>query len=256
MFSRPDRFAGTFVESGTLTIGVSGSYQVSGKTSLNASVAAAMTDYETAGFSSTDSYTGQVTAYWEATPLFRIGPSLRFSTTESATSGDRDAWALLVRAGYTLTDKVSLSASAGVEFEEHSRVAAGGDETRFTGDFSGGYRLDDLWSFDARVNYRTLPSPSTMNYSIDDLGFTFSVSRNLDNGSVRGGVSYSISDYEAVGPVMIVRPDEELFGVFLAHRINLFDERVALDSAVRFSDNNGLVDWDRFQLSTGFNFVF
>jgi hypothetical protein len=253
--SQSDRFAGTVVDASVIKFGLDGSYQLSQKTSLDASWNASMTDYESGRFSSSDSYGAQVTGFWQATPLIRLGPSLRHSVLESDNTGDREAWAFLMRLQYELTGKVDLSASGGLELEEYSR--SGGDTAlQFTGGLTANYAFDALWSFGAGVNYRTLASPSTQNYSINDLGLTLSVNRAVGASSLRAGVAANFSDYQSVGPVVVMREDEQNFGTFISHRMGLFDDRVGLNSTVRYSKNSGQRDWSRFQVSTGFNYTF
>jgi hypothetical protein len=214
-----------------------------------------MTDYESSNFSSRDSYIAQLTGFWHATPLIRLGPSIRHSDLESDNYGEREAWAFLMRLQYELTGKVDLSASGGLELEEYSR--SGGDtELQFAGGLTANYAFDALWSFGARIIYRTLSSPSTQNYSINDLGLTLSVNRAVGASSLRAGVAANFSDYQSVGPVVVMREDEENFGTFISHRMGLFDDRVGLNSTVRYSKNSGEQDWSRFQVSTGFNYTF
>ena len=114
---------------------------------------------------------------------------------------------------------------------------------------SANYAFDALWSFGAGISYRTLASPSTQNYSINDLGLTLSVNRAVGTGSLQAGVAANFSDYQSVGPVVVMREDEENFGTFISHRMGLFDERVGLSSTVRYSKNSGQQDWSRFQRS-------
>ena len=255
-FSAVDRLAGAFVEASNFGFSLNGTYQLSQKTSLDASWSAAMTDYQSARFSSSDTYALQVTGFWQATPLLRLGPSVRHSQIESANTGRRDALAFLLSLGYELTGKFSLNASAGIEFEDYERATGGDTEVQPTGNLSVIYALDALWSFQAAVRYRTLSSPSVNNYSIDNLGFSASVNRALRNGSLRAGAITNFSHYQAVGPVAAPRTDEENFSLFLGHRMNLFEDQVNLDSSIRFSKNTGQQVWSRLQLSTGFNYIF
>lgn len=253
--SSSDRYTGTFVEASNYGVFLGGTYQISQKTALAADWSARTTDYESGRFASYDAYALSLTGFWQATPLLRIGPTIRHTQTDSSNIGEREAIAFLLSLGYSLTGKVSLTAAGGIEFEDYER-GTGDTEVQFTGQLAANYVLDALWSFGASIRYQTIPSPSFQNYSIDDLGFSVRVSRSLKNGSLSAGASTSFSYYEAVGPAANLRDDEENFSLFLTHRMNLFEERVSLDSAVRFSKNSGLRDWDRFQLSTGFSYVF
>lgn len=250
-----NRFAATSVETGVFNFGVDGSYQVSPKTSITASWSTSMTDYQSGALSSSDSYSAQVTGFWQATPLVRLGPSVRHTILESQNSGEREALAFLLRLQYELTGKINLSADVGLEREENSR--AGGDaEWQFTGGLSASYAMDALWSFSAGINYRTVASPTTQNYTIDDFGASLSVSRSLGTGTLQAGVDGSLSNYQPVGPVVVMREDEQVFGAFISHRLGLFEERVGLNTSLRFSKNSGQRDWSRFQLSSGFNYTF
>ena len=252
-FTQPDRYVGGIVESTSLGVSVNGRYELSQKTSLEATWQANLTDYQSARFSSSDIYNLQVTGYWKATPLLRVGPSLRYSETESVNIGNRQALAFLLSLGYDLPGKIDLTAQGGVESEDYERS---GSEVGLTGSLGANYAYDALWSFQVSLNYGTVPSPSERNYSIDDLGFRASVTRRLSNGSLTAGAGANLSSYNAVGPVSARRGEESHYGFFLRHRLQLFGDDVSLETSLRFSQNSGLQGWSRLLLSTGARYTF
>ncbi|NNC87217.1 MAG: hypothetical protein HKN82_02015 [Akkermansiaceae bacterium] len=255
--SSSNRFAGTFSESSTVTGSISGNYEVSPKTSVAMTWGFTDTEFQQAAATEFTTYSAQLTGWWEATPLVRIGPSLRHTETESTRSGDREAWALLVRGAYSLSDKLRVNAAAGVETQE--LTAAGGrtsDGTQFTGSIGANWRLDAIWSFQFGLGYRSTPSLSTANYYVDNLGFDASVTRNLPKGALEAGFSFDQSDYEQSGPVATPREDEKFWSIFAGYQRPLFRDSMSLNSSVRFSENSGLEDWSNVQLSVGINYVF
>jgi len=252
-FTQSDRYAGGIVEATSFAVSVNGSYELSQKTSLEAAWQANLTDYQSARFSSSDIYNLQVTGYWKATPLLRVGPSLRYSETESVNIGNRQALAFLLSLGYDLPGKIDLTAQGGVESEDYERS---GSEVGLTGSLGANYAYDALWSFQVSLNYGTVPSPSERNYSIDDLGFRASVTRRLSNGSLTAGAGANLSSYNAVGPVSALRDDESHYGFFLRHRLQLFGDDVSLNTSLRFSQNSGLQGWSQLLLSSGARYTF
>lgn len=272
-----------------------GSYKISDLTSLAAKLNYGT--YSTGNSGDTESALAQVTAYWQTTPLIKVGPSFRWARNDSDRYGTTDSAGLLVVADYDITELIHLNGSAGVEQVDDSRTS--GDETNFTGGLTASYQAPDLpwsvradlwygkvqqftvnsrygsggdspfsgslsvryepaeqWSVDLMTRYESFPSPSDINYSINDLSFLLLVNRQLSTGSLRMGGSVSFSEYDEVGTVITPREDQDTFGAFLSHRMGIFEERFILDNTLRYSNNSGNRDWSRWQLSTGLNYVF
>lgn len=253
--SMADRIAGGFIEGSIFNYGINGSYQLAPRTSLLASWSASKSDYDTGGRSGADVYTSELAGLWDATERLRFGPALRHTLTESDSTGERDAIAVLVKTRYQWGEKLMLAASGGVEFSKNSRQG-GGRESGFTGAFSADYRLSDRWTLRGALRYATVPSPNDVNLLVNDLSFTAGLIRHFGPSSLEFGFGLGSSDYEAVGAIAAGRRDDEYFSTHLVYRRKLFADRATFDTSLRCSTNDGQKDWSQWQLSTGLSAEF
>jgi hypothetical protein len=248
--SSADRLTGGFVEASILNYGIKGSYELGPRTTLYAAWDASMSDYQTAGETGADVYSGELAGLWEASERLRIGPALRYSVTESDTTGTRDALSVLMKVRYKSGQRLTFAGSGGLEFEKNSR--SGGDwDPSLTGGLSADYLLNDRWTFRSALRYATVPSPNNVNYQVNDLSFTASMIRQFDRASLEFGLGWSFSDYEEVGVVVANQQDDEYFTAYLAYRRQIFSDRLSFDTSVRCSTNDGQKNWTQWQISTG-----
>lgn len=250
-----DRLAGGFVDASILNYGIKGSYEIGARTTVYASWDASRSDFQTAGRSGAEVYSGELAGLWEASERLRFGPAIRYSVVEADTFGTRDAVSLLLNARYKSGQRMTFAGFGGLEFEKNSRN--GGDwEPAFIGALSADYRLSDRWSFQTAVRYATVPSPVTENYQVNDLSFTASLVRQFDRATLEMGLGVNFSDFEQVGIVAANQGDEEFRTAYLVYRRQLFSERLSFDSSIRFAVNDGQREWDQWQISTGLRFAY
>jgi hypothetical protein len=71
------------------------------------------------------------------------------------------------------------------------------------------------------------------------------LSRQLTTGSISGGLSFNVDQYESVGLVTVVdRDDEQNMGVFLSYGRPLFSDRIGFNSSLRLrSQRRRGTDW-------------
>lgn len=250
-----DRIAGGFIEGSIFNYGINGSYQLAPRTSLLASWSASQSDYDAGGRSGADVYTSELAGLWNATERLRFGPAIRHTLTESDSTGERDAIALLVKTRYQWGEKVMLAASGGIESSKNSRQP-GGRESGFTGAFSADYRLSDRWTLRGALRYATVPSPNDLNLLVNDLSFTVGVIRYFGPSSLEFGLGIGSSEYEAVGAIAALRQDDEYFSSHLIYRRKLFADRATFDASIRCTTNDGQKDWSQWQVSTGISVEF
>lgn len=248
--SMSDRFVGGFIEGSIFSYGISGSYQLGPRTSILAGWSASQSDYSSGARSGADVYSSEITGLWDATERLRIGPSVTYTTTESDSTGERDAIALLVKTRYKWGERILLDAAGGLEWAKNSR-SNDGWELGLTGRFSASYEFSELWSFRAGMRYSTVPSPNNLNYLVNDLSFTSAIIRNFQRSSLELGMGISFSDYEAVGLTVGNREDDEFMNAYLAYKRQLYSERVNFEAALRCARNQGQKDWSQWQLTTG-----
>ncbi len=250
-----DRLAGQFVNASVLNAGLQGIYQVAPKTSLSGSLAAAVSDYGSGAVVGSEIYTAQVGGFWAATERLRFGPSIRYSVAQSDNTGNRDAWALSMQAQYQVGERIGVSGSLGVESANSSRDT-GSDTVQITGDLTANYTISELWAWRNSVRYATVPAPTEVNYVVNNLMISTELNRRLLKATAGIGVELNVSDYVQVGTVTETPEREDNFGAFLAYQRTIFTERLALDSRIRYTVNQGNSDWNQFQVTVGLNLQF
>lgn len=253
--SASDRIAGGFIEGSILDYGINGSYQLAPRTSLLASWSASQSEYDSGGRSGADVYTSELAGLWDATERLRFGPALRYTLTESDSTGERDAIAVLVKTRYNWGEKLMLVGSGGVEFSKNSREG-GGREAGFTGGLTANYNLSDRWTLRSALRYATVPSPNDLNLLVNDLSFTASVIRYFGESSLEFGLGIGSSDYEAAGAIAAARQDDEYLTSYLTYQRKLFSDRATFNTSLRCSTNDGQSEWSQWQLSTGLSVEF
>jgi len=271
-----------------------GSYFLSDRSALQLQLSSGSFSLST---SDTQIYLAQLTGFWLATPLVRVGPSVRYATRDSSTTGDVRSVGLLVSAAYEFSELVDVLASMGIEqIEQASEV---GEAIRVTGSLSARYSSPDrpwsarvvidygavqqfaasnrfgaggespwtarvilryefarFWAADLSMRYESFPSPSTVGISIEDLTVGAGVTRRVGTSRWGARVSMSRADYTVVGSDALIDDQTTLSGA-LSHRIGILAERFYVDSSLRYTNNQGRGgNWSRWQISTGFNFIF
>ncbi len=268
--SGTDRLAGGFFTGTSISVGAQANYQLAPRTTVFASWSSAITDYGNGedgvsaggGGGGTDSAVGfdghsfGAGGFWAATERFSIGPSFNYSTTTSDNIGTRDSWGASVQASYKATEKIGLGASFGVETSDYSREEDGGSNYNFTGSLNTSYQINALWSCGASIQSGVVPSPTQANYVINNWSVSSSLSRALLIGSAGLGVDAQFSSYDAVGPTGVSQVDENSYGISISYSRPLFNERVGFGTSLRYSFNEGDIEYTQLQLTAGLSMQF
>lgn len=253
--SGTDRLTGQFVTGALLNNGIQGTYQIAPRTSVSAHWAAAVSDYGSSSLEGAEIYTVEVGGYWAATERFNLGPGVRYTLSESANTGSRDAWAVFMQARYQVGERIQVSGTLGFEYANSSRDA---EESTLglTGNLAASYAINELWAWRSVIQYVTVPSPTYTNYVVNNVLISTGVSRILLRATVDTGLDVNFSSYQGVGPVGTDLEDENNIGVYVAYRRKLFSERLDFESKIRYAVNKGQVDWEQLQVFAGLEIKF
>jgi hypothetical protein len=162
-----------------------------------------------------------------------------------------------MEARYRVGERVFLSASLGPEYGETTdSLGVDDDSIRMAGSISARYVINERWSWDSRLRSATVPSPSEANYLVNDISLTSALEHQLHKGVLTGGVEFNYSEYEDVGTVATARSNEQTYAVYLGYRRDFFSDRLEFDTRVRYSFNDGLVDWNQLLVTAGFGLRF
>ena len=168
-----NRFSGTRSESTRGSASLSATYQLSGKTGLTSSVlysTSEIDDERSENSLNRSRGASSVVAvnfggYWQATPLIKIGPNLRYATSESAFGTERDSLGLSAVLNYELSGKTELVLSAGIERVDSSFQ---GSSTNPTGGFSLNYKPTDFLQINADAAVESITVDDDLNRNFQD----------------------------------------------------------------------------------------
>jgi hypothetical protein len=253
--SGTDQIIGEFVNESLFSAGIDGSYQIAPRTSLSASLTASMSDYDNDSIEGSEIYTAYIGGYWSATERFSVGPAIRYVTTKSDNTGTRDSWEFLVQTQYRLREKIQLAASLGVEYSTNSRDEGDGS-IGMTGSLVGSYAISEKLEWVGSIRYITVPSPSDVDYVINNLMISTALNRQLLRGAVSLGIDLNLANYEQVGSVSTTLEDDNTMGAFLSYNRQLFLERLNFYSKILYVINSGQEDWSQVQVSIGLGIQF
>lgn len=253
--SGADRIIGEFVNESMFSAGIEGSYQIAPRTSLSASVTAAISDYDNNSIVGSDIYTAYIGGHWSATERISVGPAIRHVTSKSDNTGTRDSSQFLMQCQYRLREKIRLSASLGVEYATNSRDDGNGS-AGLTGSLAASYAISEKLGWVTSIRYVTVPSPSEVDYVINHLMISTALTRQLLRGSIGLGLDLNTANYEQVGAASTTLEDDNSMGVFLSYQRNFLRDRLDFQSRIYYVSNNGQEDWSQVQVSIGLGIQF
>jgi hypothetical protein len=255
-----DLLTGEFVEGTIATAGMRVTRQIAPRTSLAAGLSYAQSDYGSSDSVGSTVYTANLDGIWQATERLGFGPSLRYTASESDNiDGTRNAFALMISARYRMGERLWFSASLGPEYS----MVSGSDSDdngnlSLTGNLAARYAINDLWTWTNSIDSGAAPSPNQQDFVINNVSVTSSLQRKLLRGWLSGGLDYNFSSYQEVGaaPGDGSNSNENNLSVFLGYGRNLFSERVAFNSELRYAVNDGDTDWSQIQVTLGLSVAF
>ena len=253
--SGTDPIIGEFVSETLASAGVEGSYQIGSRTSVSGSFSASTSDYGSNSLEGSNFYSTYIAGSWAATEYFSFGPAIQFNRSTSDNSGTRDAWQYLMQGEYQVGERIRVAGSIGLDYATDSRDE-GSASTGLTGGFSADYSINERLSWSGSVLYVTVPSPDEVDYVINNLTISTSLSRKLLRATVDVGLALNVASYEAVGPTATPLDEDNNVNVFVTYSRNLFQDRLSLVSTGFYSVNDGQSTWNQFQLSLGLNAQF
>ncbi|MGJ8696680.1 MAG: hypothetical protein ACSHYF_10205 [Verrucomicrobiaceae bacterium] len=150
-----NRLAEDFARNTTLGVSLSGRHEWSAKTQILGDVNFTRRENSISPLSNNSGLGASVSALWEATPLLSVGPSLRYASTDSDSTGGFDSVGLLARADYDYSAKTNLSMNLGAELVSADQPGIA-DRISPTGSIRLDYELDDIWSFRGDLAYESI----------------------------------------------------------------------------------------------------
>lgn len=254
--SGTDRLTGEFVQGSIMTAGLRASRQIASKTSLNAGWSYSISEYGSGEYEGAEVYTIYFGGLWEATPRISLGPTLRYTTSESDNIGTCDAWALLFEARYHVGERLWLSASIGPEYTKDSGDTNNDTGIGLTGNLTARYVINERWIWTNSLRSATVPAPDQTNYLVYNVAFDTALRRQLQRGSLGFGLQYNFSEYKDVGDVGSDLGNEFYTSLFVNYQRPLYHDRVSFNTEARYTFNDAQYDWSQWQFSIGLDVSF
>jgi hypothetical protein len=254
--SGTDRLTGAFVQGTIMTAGLRATRQIASRTSLNAGWSYSISEYGSGDYEGAEVYTTYFGGLWQATPRISLGPTLRYTISESDNTGTCDAWALLFEARYHVGERLWLSASIGPEYTKNSNDTNNDSGLGLTGNLTARYVINERWTWTNSLRSATVPAPDETNYLVYNVAFNTALHRQLRSGSFGFGLQYDFSEYKDVGDVSSDVGNENYTSLFVNYQRPLYKDRVSFNTEVRYTFNEGQEDWSQWQVSAGLDVSF
>jgi hypothetical protein len=125
-----------------------------------------------------------------------------------------------------------------------------------TGSLNASYAFSEKLGWVGSIRYITVPSPSDVDYVVNNLMISTALNRQLLAGSVGLGLDLNFANYEQVGSVSTILDDDNAMSVFLSYDRQFFLERLNFNSRILYAINSGQEDWSQVQVSIGLGVQF
>lgn len=246
-----NRLAAGFIEQSSFKSSLEASYRFSRKTSLNAKWHQMMTESQSEGYGDTSTETVGFSALWQATPLIRIGPGIRYGVR---TGNDNEEFIVVgptLSLDYKLSTKVNFRSTIGIDDSDspYSR-----DDSLLNWSLGLNYRASSLWGFELESIQDTRATLSTGGGFDEISSFRLSYWRKVRRARIELGVAYEDRSATDSQPTLIVPRDFEYLTLSAAMSLPVFRDRADLKIHVEWRDQDGVDDnssWDGVQ--TGFS---
>ncbi|MEI6673563.1 MAG: hypothetical protein WCO57_00140 [Verrucomicrobiota bacterium] len=253
--SGTDIYSGTFVNGSLLAGGVRGTYQIASRTSLFANFKVSMSDYGSGALVGSDTYSAEAGGFWSASERLSLGPSICYMKETSANTGDRNSWTLSMQAQYLMDEKFKFLGALGLQYSNNASDA-GNSSLGLTGRLAANYAITENLQWETSARYATAPSPTDLNYMMNNLTLSTALRRQLLRATVSLGVEMNFSDFVEVVTTGTKLGNENNLSMLLSYQRKVFSERLDFDTSIRYSLNGGRQEWSQVQVSAGISFQF
>ncbi|MDF1715003.1 MAG: hypothetical protein P1U90_22405, partial [Akkermansiaceae bacterium] len=233
---RQNQLAGDFVDSTAINFGGAINWNYSPKTSVGLTAGYSFNEFDGVGLGGNENRSLGVTASWQATPLFRVGPYLNFTSTTTDNAGNLDAIGVGLNFTYELTGKTSLSGAVGIQDQSFDN---GGGANTFVGSLNANWTPTDLYTVTAGLTTSTLANPGVLNQITNNYSLNLGISRGLGVGSLSFGTSVIFSQNEATDLADAIQNDRQFVNFRLSYGRPIFADRVNLSSSIGYQKGFG-----------------
>lgn len=253
-----NRYYSSFIEQNSFSTSLSASYELSAKTSLDSSVGFSWNDPTTGASGGTENFNLQTAAMWQATPLIRIGPGIRYSMQSGDYQSDRTTLGPILRANYRLSTKVSLNSQLGLDFVEYKGAGGGSDES-VSASIGLNYQASRLWGLSFSLLRATEADGSTPGAYREVLSIQTGVHRRIRRATLQLSLGWETNDYVRPVAALGTPGSRDFLTIGSTLSMPVFSNRAVASVFFRYANEDSAAftqSWDgcQFGFSIGASF--
>jgi hypothetical protein len=249
-----NRFYRGVVAESTYGVGLSAAYEMSPKTSLEASFGSSWRQPE-GRLGETESQNGNLSAMWRYSSLLRIGPGLSYSRATGEFQLPRTSWGPTLSADYKLSKKVSVNGRVGFDFVDYD---GGSSDHAFSTAINASYALSPLTRMSLGLSRGVQADGSVAGAFRESTALRFSVDQKIGRVRAGLGLGYEYSSYSS-GSGRSPRSPLDFYTGDLSLSMPFWGDRAAASVFLRYSDSVSdelFQDWSGIQTGVSVNFQF
>lgn len=254
-----NRRTGEFLGQSTFANRFQGSYNLTARTSLLASLTQSSTDSDTSNYADTTSNTAEMSALWKVSALTEIGPGISYGTRSGADDAELVVVGPTLRLNYQLTQKVKFRSKLGLEFTDFP--FSDDDDDLFNWFLALNYRASALWGLDLSMT-RDTQAALSQEGGFDDVTYLrFSHWRKLRQARLVLGLEYELR--EKIGNRTATPSgdlnDYDYWEFFTTLALPVYKDEIDLELTLSYRNFDSGEDrdsWDGVQLGTGLSWEF
>lgn len=191
-----NRYYSSFAERINIRNGITASYRISPKTTINGNVGYSHTEANEGAFSDIEAFDFGLNALWQATPLLQIGPGVRYTIRTGDIQSQRETFGPTISANYTLSSKLALTSRIGLDFVDDAGGSSGPDVSALIG---LNYRASALWGMNLSLYRDTQADPGVVGGFNEITTIALGYNRKIRRATLNLGATYEYNTIDQPG---------------------------------------------------------
>ena len=247
--SGANRYYQAVVDEMSVSYNLSASYKLGPKATLNGYVSSNLTSASGGNSGDTDALSCGLTGFWNYSPRLSFGPGVRFTASDGDyQGGGRTSIGPTLNANYTVSERISLSSSVGMDFVDYEN--APDPDSTWSGSLSANYRASDLWGLSLSLSRGVSPNPTNAGGFNESNSLRLGYNRKIRRASWTCGMSYETQDSETAA----AGQDRTFWSFDTSLGMPIFADQVMGSIFFRYRDDGtSFAGRDTDSFSTGFS---
>lgn len=247
-------YASAFITQTSYTTGLTASYRLSRKTSLQGNLSQNSTTADDASFNDTQNFTVGASALWKYSPLTEFGPGLRYTYNTGSSQTGRTSIGPTVTVNYKLSTKVALNSRVGVDFASYQD--GGTADPTVSAAIGLNYEASKLWGMNFSLFRDTQADVSLAGAFTEVTAVRVGYRRKVRRATLNLGVSYNSNVSQRPASESAIPIDDRNFlSIDGSLGMAVFSNTSYASVFFRYGDQSGspTETWDSFQVGFGIN---